>query len=142
MEISLSDENFIENVEGYTGNPLLQKRDVKRLIGIVNENGKEEEFEKLTFTAKYVCGLMRVVKNASGLPEVNSIEHIKEDLNESIKKGIEQLKEIISGSNEGQRDYFEKNYLSITTESFSNLNQFFSDLELIKKYINYLKRLI
>lgn len=138
---NLSDEDFTEEVENYTGNSLNRKADVKRLIRVVTENGKEEEFEELIFTSKYICGLMRVVKNAPGVPDVNSIENIKEDLNDNIKKGIEQLREIISGSNGEQKDYFEKTYLSLTTQSFNNLNQFISDLESVKKYINYLKRL-
>ena len=141
MKNNLADENFIENVESFTTNPIIRKEDIKKLITIVDENKKEVEFEELTFTSKYICGLMRVVKNAPGVPEVNSVEHIKNDLNENIRKGKEQLREIISNGDVGERDYFEKTYLSMTTESFENLNQLFSDFEAVKKYINYLKRL-
>ena len=141
MKNNLADENFIENVESFTTNPIIRKEDIKRLITIVDENKKEEEFEELTFTSKYICGLMRVVKNAPGVPEVNSVEHIKDDLNENIRKGKEQLREIISNGDVAERGYFEKTYLSMTTESFENLNQLFSDFEAVKKYINYLKRL-
>ena len=141
MNYNLSENNFIENVEGYTGNPLNRKEDIKRLIGIVTVNEKEEEFEKLAFTSKYVCGLTRIVKSSASVPEVTSIEHIEKDLNENVKKGMEELNEIISNSDQEQKSYFEKTYLSLTTESISNLYQIFSDLEAVKKYINYLKRL-
>jgi uncharacterized protein YrzB (UPF0473 family) len=141
MNNNLSDENFIESVEGFTANPIVRKEDVKRLIGIVKDNGKEEEFEKLTFTSKYVCGLMRIIKNSSSIPEVNSIENIKADLNENIKNGMELLREIIASSDDEEKDYIEKTYLTLTTENFGNLNQLFSDLEAVKKYLNYLKRL-
>lgn len=141
MNNNFNDENFVENVETFTANPIIRKEDIKRLITLVNENKKEEEFENLIFTSKYVCGLMRIVKNGSVIPEVNNIEHIKSDLNENLKKGIEQLREIISNCDGVERGSFEKTYLSMTTESFKNLNQLFSDLEAIKKYINYLKRL-
>jgi hypothetical protein len=141
MNSKFSDEKFIENVERYTAHPLLRKEDVEKIIGIVTEKGKEKKFEELIFTSKYVCGLIRIVKNSTSVPEVNSIEHIKDDLNENIKKGIEQMRGIISASDGEQKDYFEKTYLSLTTQSFSNLNQLFSDLEAVKKYINYLKRL-
>lgn len=141
MNNNFNDENFVENVERFTANPIIRKEDIKRLITFVNENKKEEEFENLIFTSKYVCGLMRIVKNGSVIPEVNNIEHIKSDLNENLKKGIEQLREIISNCDGVERSSFEKTYLSMTTESFENLNQLFSDLEAIKKYINYLKRL-
>jgi enoyl-[acyl-carrier-protein] reductase (NADH) len=139
--MNLDDKNFLKEVEEYTGSLLLKKDDIHKLIEVVITEKKEEEFEKLTFTAKYICGMMRVVKNSAGIPEVSSIEHIKNDLNENIKKGIEQLKEIISSSSGSEKDYFDKTYFTLTTENFSNLTQIFSDLESVKKYINHLKRL-
>lgn len=140
--MNLDDKNFLTGVEDYTGIVLLRKDDIHRLIEVVVVEDKEEEFEQLTFTAKYVCGMMRVVKNAPGIPEVSSIDQIKSDLNENIKKGIEQLKEIIASGNEDEKDYFEKTYFTLTKQNFNNLTQLFSDLESVKKYINYLKRLI
>jgi len=139
--MNLDDKNFLKGVEDYTGSLLLRKDDIHRLIEVVVVEDKEEEFEQLTFTAKYVCGMMRVVKNAPSIPEVSSIDQIKSDLNENMKKGIEQLKEIIASSNGNEKDYFEKTYFSLTTQNFNNLTQLFSDLESVKKYINYLKRL-
>jgi len=139
--MNLDDKNFLKGVEDYTGSLLLRKDDIHRLIEVVVVEDKEEEFEQLTFTAKYVCGMMRVVKNAPSIPEVSSIDQIKSDLNENMKKGIEQLREIIASSNGNEKDYFEKTYFSLTTQNFNNLTQLFSDLESVKKYINYLKRL-
>jgi len=140
--MNLNDKNFLKEVEDFTGALLLKKGDIVKLIEVVAAEKKEEEFEKLTFTAKYICGMMRVVKNAPGIPEVSSIDHVKNDLNQNMKKGIEQLKEIIASSNENEKDYFEKTYFTLTTQNFTNLTQLFSDLESVKKYINYLKRLI
>ena len=141
MVINLNDKNFLAGVEGYTGSLLHKKNDINKLIELVVTEKKEEEFERLTFTAKYICGMMRVVKNAPGIPEVTSIDQIKSDLNENMKKGIEQLKEIIASGNESEKDYFEKTYFTLSTQSFGNLTQLFSDLESVKKYINHLKRL-
>ncbi len=138
--MNLTDKNFLKEVEDYTGSLLLRKDDIKKIIEVAVAAKKVEEFEKLTFTAKYICGMMRVVKNAPGIPEVSSIDQIKSDLNENMKKGIEQLKEIIASSNGDVKDYFEKIYFTLTTQSFSNLTQLFSDLDSVKKYINYLKR--
>jgi hypothetical protein len=139
--INLNDKNFLSGVEDYIGSKLLKKDDIVKLIEVVVAEKKEEEFEKLTFTAKYICGMMRVVKNAPGIPEVNSIDQIKSDLNENMKKGIEQLKEIIGSSRKIDREHFDKTYFTLSTQSFSNLTQLFSDLESVKKYINHLKRL-
>ena len=139
--MNLDDKNFLKGVEEFTGSLLLKREDVIKLIDITVNEKKEEEFEKLTFTAKYICGMMRVVKNAPGIPEVSSIDQIKNDLNENMKKGIEQLKEIIATRSETEKDYFDITYFTLTAENFSNLTQLFSDLESVKKYINHLKRL-
>jgi len=138
--VNLSDKYFLDKVEDYTSNPLQRKDDLTKIIHLVRGNGKEDEFEELTFTAKYICGMMRVLKNAPGIPEVSSTDHVKNDLNENMKKGIEQLKEIISVGDVSHREYFETTYFTLSPQNFANLSQLFSDLEAVKKYINHLKR--
>jgi hypothetical protein len=138
MSINLSDKNFLTGVEDYTGGLLQKKNDIIKIIEIAVAEDKLELFEKLIFTAKYISGMMRVVKNAPGIPEVNSTDHVRKDLNENMKKGIEQLKELIAFSNE--RDYFDKTYFTLSAQNLSNLTQLFSDLESVKKYMNHLKR--
>jgi len=140
MSINLGDKNFLTGVEDYTGGLLQKKNDITQIIKIAVTKDKLELFEKLIFTAKYICGMMRVVKNAPGIPEVNSIDQIKSDLNENMKKGIEQLKEIIATSSETEKAYFDRTYFMLTAENFSNITQLFSDLESVKKYMNHLKR--
>lgn len=140
MAINLVDKNFLKEVEDYTGSLLQKKDDIKKLIAAVVSGEKENEFEKLTFTAKYICGMLRVVKNAPGIPEVTSIEHVKSDLSENIKKGIENLKQILSSASESEKNYFEQTYFNLTAQNFTNLSGLFSDLELVKKYLNYIKR--
>ena len=140
MTVKFSEKYFLVKVEEYISNPLQRKDDIRKIIDVVTENGKEDEFEKLTFTAKYICGMLRVLKNAPGIPDVSSIDHVKNDLNENMKKGIDQLKEIISFSDGSDGEYFDKNYFTFSPANFANLSQIFSDLESVKKYINHLKR--
>lgn len=140
MVINLTDKNFLTGVEEYTGNLLQKKEDIQKIITLVVAEKKEEEFENLVFTAKYISGMMRVLKNAPGIPEVSSIDHVRKDLNENMKKGIEQLKETIVSSSESEKNYFEKTYFTLSSLNFSNLTSLFSDLESIKKYMNHLKR--
>lgn len=140
MNINLDDNSFLSEVENYTGSILQKKDDVKKLINAVVTGEKENQFEELTFTAKYICGMLRVIKNAPGIPEVTSIEHVKSDLSENIKKGTEQLKQILSSASESEQNYFEQTYFKPTSQNFTNLSGLFSDLESVKKYLNYLKR--
>lgn len=138
--MSLINKSFLEDVEEFTGNLLSRKDDVHKLISVAIANKREEEFEKLTFTAKYICGMFRVVKKAPGIPEVTSFENIQKDLSENLNKGMEQLKALVALSSNSEQNYFENNYFALTKENFRNLSQLFSDLEAVKKYLNHLKR--
>ena len=138
--MNIDDENFLVKVEEFTSNQIQRKDDIKKIIDVVFTHRNEDQFESLTFTAKYICGMMRVLKSAPGIPEVNSVDHVKNDLNENMKKGIEQLKEIMSLSDESDQEYFNRTYFTLTPQNFTNLTHLFSDLELVKKYINYTKR--
>ena len=140
MEIDYKNDNFIREVEAFTKYNLQRKPDLKKLIDISVSNNKVKEFEELTFTAKYICGMMRVLKNAPAISEVQNTEQIKEDLNNNLKKILEQLRVIIKIGDNEMQNYFEKNYLSFSSQNIININQLLSDLESVKKYINYLKR--
>ena len=119
----------------------LQRRDDLQIIfteGIKEENNKL--FEDLVFTAKYVQGLMKVLKMGQENSEVKSLEHVKDDLTKNMEKVIEQIREIISGSSQSDRDYIERNFLQMKAEAFKNLNELLADLDWTKKYLNDLKR--
>ena len=138
--MNLSDQNFLSKVEEFNGILLQKKEDVIKIIEAAVSDNKESDFENLTFISKYICGLMRVLKNAPGIPELNNIDYVKTDLNENIKKGIEQLKDIIQIREKNEMEYFDNTYFTLTTQNFTNLSQLFADLESVKKYTNHLKR--
>lgn len=135
------DENFLTDAEDYTGHQFNKKNDVEKLIKICSERDKEKEFEVLIFTSKYIQGLMRILRKAPGIPEVESIEHVKKDILENMQKVVEQLENIISGEDEETVNYFRENYLTPTQDNITNLNYLLADLEAVKKYLNYVKRL-
>jgi hypothetical protein len=120
--MSLFNENFLRETEKFNNHRFNKKDDVQRLISIVIDLRKEE-----------------VVNKAPVIPEVESIEHVKADISENMKKVIDQLRSILSGSKVNTKNFFEENYLSLNQNSFSNLNLLLADLEAIKKYLNHLK---
>jgi hypothetical protein len=139
MLLNLLDENFLDETEKFTNHLLNKKDDVQQLITVVANLKREEEFNELIFTAKYLKGLLRVVNKAPSIPEVESIEQVEADISENMKKVLDQLRGILSGVEESKVNLFEENYLSLNQNSFSNLNLLLADLEAIKKYSNHLK---
>ena len=111
MLLNLLDENFLDETEKFTNHLLNKKDDVQQLITVVANLKREEEFNELIFTAKYLKGLLRVVNKAPSIPEVESIEQVEADISENMKKVLDQLRGILSGVEESKVNLFEENYV-------------------------------
>lgn len=132
--------NFLDEVEKFSGKSLNKKDDLADIIETYKSFKNFEDFENLSFTGKYVNGLFKVLANSTKIPEVENVDHIKKDLSENMEKVISQLKEITSYMIEKNKMLFEENYLQLSQSSLQNLQQFVEDLDIIKKYLNFLKR--
>ena len=132
--------NFLDEVEKYSQQSLNKKDDLKDILEAYNKHGIIDDFEKLTFTGKYVNGLFKVLKNSSKIPEVENVDHIKKDLSENMEKVISFLTEITFKMDDRNKMFIEQNYLKLNQSSFQNIQQLVEDLDNIKKYLNHLKR--
>lgn len=133
-------DNLLDEVEQFANNKLKRKKDLETLVRLSYENEKTKEFEDLSFTAKYIIGLQRVLKKGNTNPEVTNLEQIKKDYSSNFEKVVVQFKEILSSSSEEIKNYFHKTYLELNQESFINLNELLEDLEWTKMYLNKKKR--
>lgn len=119
----------------------LQRRDDLQIIfneGVKDNNNKL--FEDLVFTAKYVQGLMKVMKMGRENSEIKSLEHVQIDLTKNMEKLVEQIREITSGSSQSDKEYLDKTFLQMNADAFKNLNDLLYDLDWTKRYLNDLKR--
>jgi hypothetical protein len=132
--------NFLDDVEKFYGKSLNKKNDLKIILETVDTDEKYKDFENLSFTGKYVNGLFRVLQNSVKIPEVENVDQIKKDLFDNMEKVISQLKEIASSKNEMNKIYFEENYFQLSQSAIQNLQQLVEDFDIIKKYLNHLKR--
>ena len=119
---------------------LKRKADLQIIINESLQNNFIADFEELTFTGKYVQGLKRVLQKGADFQEIDSLDHVKKDLTETMKKVIGNIRALLIHSPETNKKYFEDTYLSLTPNSFQNLNELLEDLEWVKKYLNYNKR--
>ena len=132
--------NFLDNVEEFSGKSLNKKSDLDILIKLCDTEEKVKNFESLSFTGKYVNGLLRVLQNSSKIPEVENVDQIKKDFAENMEKVISQLKDITSETLEPDKKIFEENYFQLSQATLQNLQQLVEDLDNIKKYLNHKKR--
>ncbi len=134
------DNNILYDVEIFSDSLLKRKADLQIIINESLQNNFKADFEELTFTGKYVQGLKRVLQKGADFQEIDSLDHVKKDLTETMKKVIGNIRALLIHSPETNKKYFEDTYLSLTPNCFQNLNDLLEDLELVKKYLNYIKR--
>jgi hypothetical protein len=137
---SKNSREFVDNVEKFSHSKLLRKAALLRIFEEAVKSEKEQVFEDLTFTAKYVQGLLRVINKGKIDAEVNNLEDVKKDLSSIMNKAVGQIQEIISGANDELKDYFKESFFTLSQESLLNLNELLHDLEWTKMYMNDFKR--
>ena len=132
--------NLLREVDSFSNSALKKRDDLHKLFDEIIRNQRHSLLEEVSFTAKYVKGLMRVLKGVVSNPEIENMEHVKNDLSHNMNKILDLLKEAVSESDESTRNYFNAEYFQMTQESFKNLNDLLSDLEWTKRYLNHQKR--
>ena len=140
MESNLA-AGVVDQIDEFSQHQLVKKTDLKRLYNLSVEKGNEKGFEDLSFTAKYVKGLMRVLKTGTSNPDVKSLEHIRKDFTHNMQKVVDQMKDIVASADEQIKSYFDSTYFDLSHQSMQNLNLLLSDLEWAKKYFNERKHL-
>lgn len=134
------DIEILTEAEKFTNLSLRKKNDLIQILNTCIADKNYKLFEGICFTGKYVNGLFKVLKTGNSNPEINSLDSIKKDLSDNIQKVISQLREITLNSAPDVKDKFNDQYFSLNPESLNNLKELFSDLDIVKKYLNHLKR--
>ena len=138
-----SSEEFLNEVDSFSsskGGQLKRKEDLNIILKEAFKHNKEKLLKDLSFTAKYLQGLMRVLKKGVQNPEVQSLEYVKSDYSSNVNKFATQLREVLSESDTEVKEHFNKTYFELSQEGFQNLNELLSDLEWTKMYLNEQKR--
>lgn len=133
-------EDLLDRVENYFDKPLIKKQDLQIIFEVCYADNMLNEFERLSFTGKYVNGLLRVLKSSTSIPEVENTDNLKKDLSENMENIISQLTEIISNADKKNKISIEENYLKLSQISLQNLQSLAEDLDKIKIYLNHIKR--
>ncbi|MDR3628400.1 MAG: hypothetical protein P4L45_16265 [Ignavibacteriaceae bacterium] len=139
-EYKANPAEFVNEVEKFSKSKLKRKAELIRIYEEAVNNNNEKLFEDLVFTAKYVQGLLRVVKSGSANSEINNLDQIKKDFTDNLNKVVLEIKKIISGADEDMKTHFEQTYFELSQQGFINISELLSDLEWTKIYLNDRKR--
>src|SRR3990167_7262113 len=111
--LELNPRELVKRVDEFSNFQLQKRDDLQRF------------FEETIFTAKYVLGLMRVMKKGASFPKIESLEHVKKDLTENMEKISGQIRELISSASEIDNNYFEEKLIKSSGSYFSKTSKMF-----------------
>ncbi len=139
-DIFVKAQNFINEVEDFSQIKLNKKAALIRLYEEALKRDKEKLFGELTFSAKYVQGLLRVLKSSAGKTDIQNLDTIKKDFTSNMEKVVEQIKEILAESDVEVQQYFNQNFLELSSQGLLELSELLHDLEWVKMYTNRNKK--
>lgn len=139
QKLNTNANDFIDEVEKFSKRSLNRKAEMISIYAAAIDSNQVNVFRDLCFTAKYLLGMMRVIKEGGNNPQVSSLDHIKKDFSENFIKATNQIRQIINESDESLKKYFEENFFENSRHGLTNLNELLADLECAKLYLNYLK---
>jgi hypothetical protein len=137
----MKEVNLVSEVEKYSGFTLKRKEDLEMIINESSRIQNTSLLDEIAFTAKYLQGLMRILKSQQSNIDFVKMESIRQDFSDNILKVTESLRNVFAESDPRISAYFEQNYFQKNQSSFQNLTELLSDLEWLKKYLNEQKRL-
>jgi len=138
-KLNINGDDFINEVEKFSKRSLNRKAEMISIYSAAIDSNQVNVFRDLCFTAKYLLGTMRVIKEGGNNPQVSSLDHVKKDFSENIIKATNQIRQIIHDTDEPLKKYFEEDFFEKSHSGLTNLNELLADLECAKLYLNYLK---
>ena len=148
MKISQSTNDLIYKLRNFSGDKLRNPHDISFLVEISSVTKKERLFDDIIFTAKYLNGLGKILRDhmTASLPQngnsnpdkigENSMDKIRSEFREHMKKFSMQLATLIKDTEDNYKTDFEAKYLSMNQQSMVNLTTLIYDLSWLKKYKN------
>jgi len=129
----------ISELKKISNDKLNAQEDLERIISTSIEFNQIKELEAVSFQAKYIHGLIRVIQKRETIVDESYSTKIKEELvngYENLKNG---LKKITQNCTPFIQQIFEEKYFLLTQSSLKNLNLLSEDLSILKFYFNDLK---
>ncbi len=137
--LSLTAKQFNEAINAFSKGKLNYSEDLERLIEISFRFDNLRELEELAFHAKYLNGLIKIIRNKDNSPEADYFLNIEKEYAEHIEKVRAQFQLLIEPAPAFIKEIFTGKYLEMTVESMECLNKLCDDLSKVKSYLNELK---
>ena len=132
MELHPSTEDFLAQLDIFSGHTLSRRRDLGVLIELASDSGRSSVLDELSFQAKFISkchGIMtRVGAGGEGYGRLLA------EFSASLEKAGSLMRSILSDATPEANAHFTSTYLETTPESFQNLLMLMYDLSWYKNW--------
>lgn len=139
MKPALEAEKICNALEDLSKGKLKYREDLLRIIELALHNDKMNMLEELSFNAKYLQGLVKIIQTRSDVVDQEYLTIVEKEYTEGITKVKSIIQNILENSGSFLQTIFQEKYFTLTPQSLSNLNNFCNDLSFLKLYFNDLK---
>ncbi len=129
-------EQILNGINNLAKDNLKNKEDLTRIIKATLEHNQLDLLQELSFHAKYIQGLLKIIKTKNEIIDDKYFQNVKTEYTEGIKKVKELLEKIIKPESQFVKNIFSEKYFQLTHQSMSNLTNLFNDLSYIKLFFN------
>lgn len=139
MNFSEPTLKLISELTLFSGNKIKNSSDLSIIIEASFLERNERLLNDLSFTAKYLNGLGKILRDNTithSVHDKSSANKIRNEFKEHIRKFTIQLTALIKDLDESDRNIIEKKYLDMTRSSMINLTSLIYDLTWLKKFLN------
>jgi hypothetical protein len=147
MDFSEPTLKLILELTLFSGNKIKNSSDLSILIEASFLARNDRLLNDLSFTAKYLNGLGKILrdntisKSVQGVAgnktlDDSSVNKVRNEFKEHIHKFTFQVATLIKDIDEADRNFIEKKYLDMTRSSMMNLTSMIYDLTWLKKFLN------
>jgi hypothetical protein len=133
MIFSEKTNDLVLDINGFCKGKLKIIFELSFLIENTFSAGKEDEFNDLVFSAKFIKGLFNIIMTNLNSDLIK--DSLKDEYSASLLDFKQKLKSIIEKTE--QKDVFEGKYFGLQHECLMNLMELVEDLAYTKEYLNF-----
>lgn len=133
-------EYIINKVEELSGQILKSKEDFKIVVEAALKNKKNSELAELAFQAKFVVGLLGVIKKKDAVVDDDYFIKVSDEFKQAYEKIKKILLSILENESGFVQNIFSEKYFQLSHTSLQNLNLLCEDFAHLKIYLNDLKQ--
>ena len=125
-------EDFVEELDRFSGGVLTRKTDLGFLLKLASSNNEKEKFERLAFLAKFAAKSRKIMERIGRTGD--GYDKIASELSSALEEISTLLAHLTSFAPDAKSSRFSQTYLANTPDALQQLFSLLSDISWYKNW--------